>query len=291
MDSFPLETRLSADAMAAHPLFPDIVAGYTGRLLASRRGDRLLSKILGQRERELLGFLLLCQHYEYLEGGAPPTLARLVAAEIGSPRRVAAFVAVLRVSGMLRSRASAEDRRTRILEPTPRLIALHRDWTRAACRQFDRLLEHPVLEAFLDAEPRFHRLACLLGAPEVFAKDSYWVSRYPLIAFFNVRRAGPFISASLAQAYCTAWQAGAAPPATIALPYGRLSRRLGVSRSHIFNAFSDAERAGLLCSQGAGRSIALSDRSVRDLIGYFADELAFIARHTVAAYGQLQARN
>ena len=286
-DPSPLEARLSADAIAAHPLFAEIVLGYTTRLLASRRGEQVLGKILGQRERELVGFLLLCHHYEHLEGGAPPTLSRLIAAQIGSPRWVAAFVAVLRLSGMVRSRPAPDDRRTRILEPTPRLIGLHRDWTRAAFRQFDRLLDRPVLEAFLDTEPRFHRVACILGAPEVFDKASYWSAKYPLIAFMNVRRAGPFITASLAQAYCAAWLKESAAPDTVTLPYGALARRLAVSRSHVFNAFSEAEAAGLLSSTEAGRRIQLSESSRRDLVGYYGDELAFIARHAVAAYRQL----
>jgi hypothetical protein len=281
------EARLSSEALSQHPLFPGIVAGYTARLLESRRGDRLLGKILGQRERELLGFLLLCQHYEHLEGGAPPTLGRLIAAGIGSSRRAAAFISVLRVTGMVHSRALAGDRRVKILEPAARLVALHRDWTRAALRQFDRLLERPVLEPLLDAEPRFHRLACILGAPEIFAKDSYWSGRFALIEFFNTRRAGPFIAASLAQSLCTAWQTGGAPPEEIALPYGRLARRLGVSRSHILNAFSEAEAAGFLESADAGARIRLSEASRRNLIGYYADELAFIARHALAAYRQL----
>jgi len=283
-----LEARLSAAAITAHPLYSEILLGYVTRLLASRRGERLLGKILGQRERELVGFLLLCHHYEHLEGGPPPTLSRLIAAKIGSPRWVAAFVGVLRLSGMVRSRPATDDRRARILEPTPRLIGLHRDWTRAAFRQFDRLLDRPLLEPFLDAEPRFHRLACILGAPEIFDRESYWSGKYPLIEFMNVRRAGPFITASLAQAYCAAWLKEGAMPEAVALPYGQLARRLAVSRSHIFNTFSEAEAAGLLHSAEAGRRIELSPSSRRDLIDYYGDELAFIARHAVTAYRRLR---
>jgi hypothetical protein len=285
--SADLEERLSAGALTAHPLFPEILRGYATRLLDSRRGERLLGKILGQRERELVSFLLLCHHYECLEGGPPPTLSRLIAAKIGSPRWVAAFVGVLRLSGMVRSRAAPDDRRVRILEPTPRLIGLHRDWTRAAFRQFDRLLDSPVLEPFLEAEPRFHRVACILGAPEIFATGSYWSAKYPLIEFLNVRRGGPFISASLARAYCAGWLQAGAPLAAVALPYGQLARRLAVSRSHVFNTFAEAEAAGLLSSLDAGREIRLSPSSQDDLIGYYGEELAFIARHAVAAYRQL----
>jgi hypothetical protein len=147
-----------------------------------------------------------------------------------------------------------------------------------------RLLARPFLESFLDGERRFHRLACILGAPEVFAKDSYWSDKHQLVAFINSRRAGPFISASLAQAYCTAWRNEGAAPASVTLPYGQLARRLGVSRSHIYNAFAAAQAAGLLQCDDAGRRIVLSESSRADLMGYYADELAFIAQYALKAY-------
>lgn len=274
--------QLSAPAILAHPGFPAALFGYAERLLAIRRGERVMNQVLGQREREFLGFLLLCQHYAHRAGGKPPTLARLAASGLGSPRRIAAFIGVLRLAGMVRSLPHPRDRRARMLEPSPALIALHRDWTQAAFRQLDRLLDAPLLEARL-ADPVFHGRACLMGAEEVFASTSFVPGRFPLVDFLTPHRGGHLMAASLAQALCAAGAAPGDPAPRIELPYGKLARRLGVSRSHVLNVFAAAAEKNLLAVGDAGRCIELGAMGAADLFGYFAHELAFIGRHALRA--------
>ncbi len=274
--------RLSTLAILSHPRFPAALLAYADRLLAIRRGEAAMNRLLGQREREFLGFLLLCLHYAHQEGGKPPTLARLAASGLGSPRRIAAFVGVLRLAGMARSLPHPTDRRARMLQPSPALIALHRDWTQAAFRQLDRLLDAPLLEPLL-ADPVFHRRACLMGAEEVFRGASFAPGLFPLVDFLTPHRGGHLMAASLAQALCAAgaWPGGPAPE--IELPYGKLARRLGVSRSHVLNVFAAAAERGLLRVGAAGRRVALGERGAADIFGYFAHELAFIGRHALRA--------
>lgn len=275
-----LEHQLSASAIAAHRDFPAVCFEYTDRLLALRRGERLMNQILAQREREMLGFMLLCQHFEAMDGGKPPTLARLAASGLGSPRRIAAFVAVLRLAGLVRSRLAPGDRRVRILEPTGRLIALHTEWSRMAMRQLDRILDQPVLEAAFDADPRFYRLGCRSGAQEMFEGGAFAPGRFVFVDFLTPHRAGHLIAASLAQAMF----ANRGMPATqFPLPYGKLARRLGVSRSHVLNVFTEAQARGFLDVAEAGRLVTLTAASARGLVEYFAHELAFAARHAVRA--------
>lgn len=274
--------QLSAPALLAHPGFPAALLGYADRLLAIRRGERVMNQLLGQRERELLGFLLLCLHYAHRAGGKPPTLARLAASGLGSPRRIAAFVGVLRLAGMVRALPHPSDRRARMLEPSPVLIGLHRDWTQAAFRQLDRLLDTPLLEARL-ADPAFHGRACLMGAEAVFDSASFAPGRFPLVDFLTPRRGGHLIAASLAQALCAAGAAPGSPVPPIELPYGKLARRLGVSRSHVLNVFAAAAERDLLRVGEAGRRIDLGVKGAGDLFGYFAHELAFIGQHALRA--------
>jgi DNA-binding MarR family transcriptional regulator len=275
-----LERRLSAAAIAAHRDFPTVCFEYTDRLLALRRGERLMNQILAQREREMLGFMLLCQHFEALDGGKPPTLARLAASGLGSKRRIAAFVAVLRLAGLVRSRHGTGDRRVRILEPTERLIAMHTDWSRAALRQLDRLLDRPVLEAAFDADPRFYRVACQAGAKEIFEGGAFAPGRFAFVDFLTPHRTGHLIAASLAQAM---FAGRGAPALQFPLPYGRLARRLGVSRSHVLNVFAEAQARGFLEVADAGRLVTLTAATARGVVEYFAHELAFAARHAVRA--------
>lgn len=274
-----LGERFTAETMAAHPAFRVVVHDYTADVLATRRGERVLNKLLAQRERELIGFLILCQHYEAGAGGSPPTLARLASSGLGSPRRITGFIQLLRLAGLVRHATDPADRRRRILVPTARFIALHRGWTLAALRQLDRLLETPLLEAVFHRHPDFHALACRLGAPELFRGETFALGRYPLVDFLTPRRGGHLIAASLAQA-CFAGGRRVHP---VTLPYGRIARRIGVSRSHVMNVFMDAEASGLLTCLDAGRAITLSPQSEQDLLHYFAHELAFIARHALAA--------
>ena len=74
---------------------------------------------------------------------------------------------------------------------------------------------------------------------------------------------------------------GPVPP--IDLPYGRLARRLGVSRSHVLNLFAETAGKGWLTVEDAGWHIQLTADAARDLFGYFAYELAFIGRHALSA--------
>lgn len=274
--------QLGAATVLAHPHFPAILLAYADRLLAIRRGERVMNQLLAQREREFLGFLLLCLHYAHIEGGPPPTLTRLMQSGLGSPRRIASFVAVLRLAGMVRSLPDSQDRRIRVLEPTAQLVELHRNWTQAAFRQLDRLLDTPLLEAKL-ADPAFHRRACLIGAEDVFRTAAFQLGRFPLVDFLTPHRGGHLIAASLAQALCAAGATPVVPPQAIDLPYGRIARRLGVSRSHVLHVFSKAAAQGLLSTSDAGRCVLLTPASQGDLFGYFAHELAFIGRHALRA--------
>lgn len=279
-----LEHQLTAREIAAHPDFPAICLEYTERLLALRRGERLMNQILGQREREILGLLLLCQHFEALDGGAPPTLARLASTGLGSRRRIAAFIAVLRLAGLVRSRPAAHDRRLRVLEPTDKLITMSLDWSRMALRQIDRLLDRPVLEAAYEAEPRLYHLSYRTGGAEILSRKAFAPGAFPVVDMLTPHRAGHLIAASLAHAMLAADAGPAAAATTVALPYGRLARRLGVSRSHVLNVLAEAQAHGHLEIFDAGRQITISAVTRRELLDYFAYELAFIARHTLRAY-------
>jgi hypothetical protein len=275
--------QLTVPAILAHPRYCAALLGYTERLLAIHRGERLMNQLLAQREREFLGFLLLCMHYAELEGGPPPTLARLVQSGLGSPRRIAAFVALLRVSGFAEARPDPADGRQRILEPTARLIDLHRDWTQAAFRQLDQLLGMPILEPRLASDPAFHRRACLIGAEEVFQGSSFALGRFPLVDFLTPRRGGHLVAASLAHGLCAAGAVPGGPVPPIDLPYGKLARRLGVSRSHVLNLFVETAQEGWLSVEAAGRHIQLTADAARDLFSYFAHELAFIGQRALRA--------
>lgn len=276
-----LARQLTAPAILVHPRFPAILLAYVDRLLALRRGERLMNQLLAQRERELLGFLLLCQHYAHLEGGPPPTLSRLAQSGLGSARRIAAFLGVLRLAGFVRATPDPHDRRQRILEPSARLIALHRDWTLAAFHQLDQLLDMPVLEARLAGDAGFHRRACLIGAEEIFAGTGFAPGRFPLVDFLTPHRGGHLIAACLAQALCGGGAIGNGRALNLA--YGRLARRLGVSRSHVLNVFAAAADKGYLATGEAGRRVTLTEASRADLLGYFAHELGFIGRHALRA--------
>ena len=276
-----LAQQLSPAAILAHPGFPAVLLAYVDRLLAMRRGERLMNQVLAQREREFLGFLLLCQHYAHLEGGPPPTLARLAASGLGSARRVAAFINLLRLAGFARATMDPQDKRQRILEPTQRLIDLHRDWTQAAFRQLDQLLATPLLEWHLAGDLAFHRRACLIGAEDIFTGASFALGRFPLVDFLTPHRGGHLIAASLAQALCA--DGRVSEGLVIKLPYGKLARRLGVSRSHVLNVFAAAADKGYLEASDAGRRIALTENSRVDLLGYFAHELSFIGQNALRA--------
>lgn len=282
-----VRAQLEAAAMLEHPNFRLAVQGYTEQLLAQRRGERLLNKLLAQREREMLGFMILAEHYATRDGKPPLTMTRLTTSGFGSPRRIAGFVQLLRLAGFVHISTDQVDARCRLVMPSQRLIALHRDWTLAALRQLDCFLPQPMLERALHHFPDFHAVACCLGAEEILQGKAFTLGHHPLVDFLTPYRGGHLIAASLVHvAY-----AGGRRTNPVELSYGRLARRLGVSRSHILNVFNAAEASGLLTCRQAGKEIHLSPQSEQDLMHYFAYELAFIARHAVAALQVLTAAN
>lgn len=192
-------------------------------------------------------------------------------------------MAVLRVAGFVRAEPDPLDRRQAILEPTARLVGLHRDWTLAAFRQLDQLLGAPVLERRLSDDAAFHRRACLIGAEQVFRGSSFAPGRFPLVDFLTPRRSGHLVAASLAHGLRAAGAVPDGPVPPIDLPYGRLARRLGVSRSHVLYLFKETTNKGWLTVENAGRRLQLGADAAGDLFGYFAHELAFIGQHALRA--------
>ena len=125
--------------------------------------------------------------------------------------------------------------------------------------------------------------AAFMGAEAVFRGASFAPGLFPLVDFLTPHRGGHLMAASLAQALCLAGARPGGPVPEIELPYGRLARRLGVSRSHALNVFAAAAERGLLRVGDAGRRIALGARGGADIFGYFAHELAFIGQHALRA--------
>ncbi len=263
-----------------------VLHDYLGRLVTIRRAERLMNRVIAQRDREMLGFLLLVHFYRWQEGGAPPTLARLQDARILTPRRTAGLIGLMRLGGYAHATPHPTDRRARILVPTERFIRLHRDWTRAAFRCLDRLFDTPLLEPALDRHPHFHRIACLRGARAIADGTAFAPGRYPFVDLLTHRRGGHQIAVNLAYELTAPGKSAAPRSHVVSLPFGLLARRLGVSRSHVFNLFVESQKVGFLRFEHAGETIFLSDRAAQDLRGYFAYELSYIGTTALEALAE-----
>jgi len=254
------ETALtpSADAVAAvrrHPDFSQAIRSSAARSVALYQTSRLLNALLSDRARALFTHVALYLHYRGMEPGRPGlTVSAMkdlcVQLRLCSPGRCEAILALMRAGGLLAA-APDPDRRKRLLVPTEKLLALHRErWgsqfhaMRAVLPEADAygaaVTEPDFVEAFASALVRrfIAGLRVLDNAPE--------------LELFAERNAGMMILYSLA---LTGAEGDTFPPiGPVGLSINALATRFSVSRKHVLTLLRDAEGQELLVRGGAGNS-------------------------------------
>ena len=246
-----------------HPNFAAAMQASMRVPLDLYQGNRLVNLIINDRGRYVLSMFALHLHYAR-RPDAPTsglTAARLQAMcaqeKVCSFGRAGALISLLRWTGYLAPAPAAQDRRVRLLMPTDKLMAMHRErWRRQlgavalvlpeagdALTHFD----HPAFgPAFTAAQARefLGGFRLLNDAPEV--------------QFFADRNAGLFILFSIALA--GAPDDAVPPTRLVAISASALAKRFHVSRSHVITLLRDAVDAGLLERPGAQNEFRMTPR-------------------------------
>ncbi|WP_202308881.1 hypothetical protein [Mesorhizobium sp. L-8-10] len=279
-------------ALAAHPRFDEAIRLVAAGMVRLHRGNRLVSTLVSDRGRFVIGYLCVYLHYFGDDGHGPGlTTSRMralcVEQKLCSGNRAEAVLALMRLAGYLAAAPASADRRMRLLVPTDRLLSSLRErWA----NQF---------EAMRRVLPEGDRALAALGRPEFtpafvrhlsirFFAGFRLLDQAPDLELFMERNAGIVVLLHLA---LTGAQSGPFPPeGPIPVSISAIAARFGVSRSHVRKLLRDAGDAGLIHRPDAdGSHIGLSPRLVKAVRVFLAAALLFLAHCAAAAIDEIDA--
>ncbi|TCT02639.1 hypothetical protein [Aquabacter spiritensis] len=219
----------------SHPAFPDLVRRAAAVSVELYRGHWMLNRLLNDRGRLIASLMILDLHFSAGSGqGFTAAQMRRHAIECGlcSPGRITAFLATLRLSGLL-AHADGQNPGNRRLAPTEALLDVHRARWR---RVFALLAElRPEARGASEAlqDPAFvgH---CAGVVMEAYRRGQRLYDFVPALTAIADRDAGLMVVLSLLTAD---------PGQSVSV--SDLARRFSVARSHVLETLRAAERSGL----------------------------------------------
>jgi hypothetical protein len=171
---------------------------------------------------------------------------------IASASRVHDLVSRLVKTGYVEARAAPQDRRVRILMPTPKMIAQDQDFLVSHHLPLQVLYPEPGYALIMTRDPVF-QLKQRLVSRDLFALGAQIVAGNPIMLLFQGRDAGVMILIKLIQ---LAGGKGDAGPLEVS--YSDLGGRFGVSRTHVRKLLVDAEELDLVrLTKAGGQSVEL----------------------------------
>lgn len=243
---------------------------YAQHILRMHVGEKLVNKIFGRATQSHAAGLLAIMHFQALEGrGRRPTLAA-IQAQMGSPRTLSAFFALLRVAGFVQSEPSGEDARSRCLVPTQLLLQGLRTWIthHLRCCEILGLSQPGTAEVVASNDALFAALIARTGPVLDRAREGAGSANS--FTWFDGFDCGDRIALVLLRSHYTAERDGQ-EPVWLAFSSQDLAQALGISRSHVRNVVNRAEARGLLAQDRAAHRVALAPRFVDDSRAWFTE--------------------
>ncbi|MGY3482597.1 hypothetical protein ACVW1C_000480 [Bradyrhizobium sp. USDA 4011] len=232
-----------------------------------------VNKVFAQKLRYIVCFTLIGNYARWRRvGGEPPTLTALQRTAPASARQIAGFVNALRHGGYVVAERHASDRRAICLRPSSALL---REIARSPLAFLDaaeRILP-PAAHIAADVSGDDDRLADWIRlSVERFQANDILFAPFATIVHFTEHDCGyPLLAAVMGAHYAAL--SPHAPPA-LSLTYSVLAERFQVSRQHIGNLLTEAERRGWFTVAHGGRSVAVSDELVREFETWAAGQMA-----------------
>lgn len=234
----------AVERLRQHPGFAEAMAQAARNTVDLYQGSRLTNLIANDRGRFLLSVAPLYLHH--MRRADDPssgfTASRLkqfaLEQEICSAGRAAAMLTLMRWAGMIAPAPASADRRVRLLEPTAKLLDMHR---RRYRRQFEAasalLPELRAAVARCGDDDFVYRFAA--AQTRQFVSGIRIAHLVPELSLFFERSAGVLVLSSLLVCDPAAGSAAG------------LARRFHVSRTHVVTMLRDAMAANLLLREDA----------------------------------------
>ncbi len=172
-----------------------------------------------------------------------------------SERQIHNLIARLCEVGFLQAVPSDQDGRVKLLLPTEAMLSHDRDWLVAHYSPLTVLYPRHDYSLIMRRDPDFQLAHRRAGLPLMPVGVQVMMSVPETMLFFN-RAGGHMVRSALLLA-------GMAEPDNthVAVPYGELADRFGISRTHVRQTLAAAEEAGLVRVIGrGGRQVELLPR-------------------------------
>lgn len=281
--------RVTREDILSHPRFAEARRLHHDRFLAVYSGDPFMVRLLLESGRFVLflvvGYLKAVEDPDRPETWLTVKLLKEKMAVFGlaSGRHIDELIGRLCAVGYMARQPAVADRRMRILAPTEKLYAHMRDWRMAYFAPLALMFPQHDYSILTRGDAVFEAAYARSCAASLPLSARILASLPDELLFFN-RAAG---SAVIAALFHAALAADEGP--SVALPYGDVGERFGVSRTHVRKILVAAEAAGLVKLHGrGGHSVELLPRlwASRDqgiAAGMYLHDLAYAA--TVRAIG------
>ena len=275
LGDMPVAAHHSTKEILAHPRFPFARDAHVNAILAIYEHNPFLSRLLLDTGRTVLFIGIMCLHarHDRADRATWPTqrliTEQTVAHGVASPRRVYDLVWRLILTGYLGQRAAPEDRRARILTPTPRMIAHDQDFLASHYLPLQILYPQPGYRPIMERDPAFQLRQRRVSA-DLLARGARIMARNPIMMPFLGRDAGALILLKLMQ---MVGPIGDATP--LELSFSDIGARIGASRTHARNLLKDAEEQGLVrLTRGAGQFVEPTPALVQAFDRFVAESMA-----------------
>jgi DNA-binding MarR family transcriptional regulator len=278
-------------ALRAHPRFAEAARTAAAGLVAHYEGNRLLNHLMNDRGRVLFTHHAVYLHFSRTAGdpGSGLTVSRMkdlcVETQLCSRGRVEVMLGLLRAAGYLAPASDAADRRRRVLVPTDKLLALHKQRFDMHFAAMDSVLpEASAARAALDDPEFMPAFARILGRH--FRAGLRLLSHAPELLLFAERNAGMVILFSL----LLAGEGDDVFPPTrpVQVSISALAAKFSVSRKHVLTLLRDAESERFLQRAGDRHDrVVLLPRVREGLQMFFASMFLYLARSADEALAEI----
>jgi DNA-binding MarR family transcriptional regulator len=261
----------TAQEILAHPRFAAARAAFVDAVLAFHEGDQFTSRLIVETMRQVTFSLIVILHLRHDENDRStwPTPRRLKEETarygLASERRVDALVSRLVDRGYLESRPSEQDGRVRILTPTPKMMALDREWLVYNYVPLHAMFPDSYSEP-IARDGAFQRVQRLV-ALDFSALGAQVIASNPAVMRFMHRDSGILVLIKLIQM--------SAGDVAKGLTYTDIGARFGISRTHVRGLLEDAAQHGDVNLTGrSGRLVELRPSILQAFDRFLADAMS-----------------
>lgn len=258
-DPAGLPDYVTVEQVLAHPRFALARNHYMRAMVDSYRTDPAMQHLMHEFARTVLFNIILGYHARQVDEDGFTSLSVGMLRDIfmpfnlASPRSFDQMLARMQVIGLVTITPAPEDRRRRLVTPTPKMIEEDLDWLADHMSPLAILLpERDDYEPALQRDIRYQRAQRIVSTQNYGGARDILGPEDPILTLFQRQDATTIIYTYL----LAAWEGG--DPFLVSLPYETAARSLSISRTHVRNLLTDFQAAGLLTLGGSGgRDIAI----------------------------------